>query len=113
MKFPWSPKLKILEVNKLAKKKEKKVLLNLVPDKQFWLSDGRVVKNLFDLSRAFEEMSKETYNSHSGTDKNDFSKWAIEVFGEKRLAKRLAEANNKEKSQVAVLKHLVSSLMKK
>ena len=90
------------------KKKNKIVLLNTEPDKKFWLTDGRVIKNLFELSRAFEEMSEQTYSHHANDAKNDFSNWVSGVFNEQRLAKRLGEARTKEQSQVAVLKHLVS-----
>ena len=91
----------------------KKILLNADPAKQFWTADGRAIKNLFGLSRAFEEMSNEVYTYHANENKNDFSSWVQDVFGERRLAKRLGESRTKEQGQVAVLKHLVSTLTKK
>lgn len=90
------------------KKKNKTLLLNTAPDKRFWMRDGRVLKNLFELSRAFEEMSEDTYRYHANDSKNDFSNWVSGVFEEQKLAKRLGETKTKEQSQVAVLKHLVS-----
>jgi len=89
------------------------VVLSVPHDTKFWLTDGRVVKNLYELSRAFEEMSEETYKHHTQENKNDFGNWAYDVFGEQRLGKRLNLATTKEQSQIAVLKHLVSVLTKK
>lgn len=95
-------------------KSSKKVLFaNAGHDRLFWTADGRALKNYFDLSRALEEMSDETYRHHTRIDKNDFSAWVSDIFGDQRLARRLATANSREKSQIAVLKHMVSVLTKK
>lgn len=98
----------------MTKRGGKNVLFaNANPDRLFWTADGRTLRNYFDLCRALEEMSDDTYRHHARIDKNDFSTWVSDIFGDQRLAKRLAAANNREKSQIAVLKHMVSVLTKK
>ncbi len=107
-----------LELNKLKKgeskmaKTKRMIVLSTGDDKFFWTAEGQTIRNLYQLSAAFEQMSNETFSHHVNEDKNDFSTWVFDVFGEKRLAKKLTNAKTKGEAQVAVLKHLVSALGK-
>ena len=45
------------------------------PSKFFWLSDGRVLKNLAELADALESGDISVWNYHVTADKNDFANW--------------------------------------
>lgn len=54
-------------------------------EKSFWLSDGRVFRNLKDLAIAFETMDESVWNYHVTDEKNDFANWIEDVFGQEQL----------------------------
>ncbi len=62
------------------------------PDKVFWCSDGRVMKNLDELVVALQDMTEETFRYHADGQKNDFSNWVRDVIGDDTLAKDLAQS---------------------
>lgn len=66
--------------------------LDEVPeDKVFFCHDGRVVKNLEELSNALRKMSADTYRYHASREKNDFSSWIRDVIGDATLAGELVK----------------------
>ena len=88
---------KILTLNKkVSLSKKKKDFVNAPDENCFWVSDGRTLKNIYDLEKAFEEMSAETYSYHVGPKKNDFSVWVKEILKEPKLAGSLKKAKTKE-----------------
>ena len=66
-----------------------KKIENVPEDKAFWLCDGRVLRNLNDLSEALKNMDKGVFDHHVNNEKNDFSSWIRDVVGDDRLAKGL------------------------
>lgn len=76
-------------------------------DKRFVLKDGRVLKDLVELSHALEHMSDDVFNHHVNQFKNDFRNWARDVFNKKELAAELEKAKTRADLQLAVLKHIV------
>ncbi len=76
-------------------------------DKRFVLRDGRVLKNLVELSHALEHMSDDVFNHHVNASKNDFRNWVRDVFSQKALAAELEKAKTRSDLQLAVLKHIV------
>ncbi|MBI2141569.1 hypothetical protein HYU16_04045 [Candidatus Woesearchaeota archaeon] len=76
-------------------------------DKRFVLKDGRVLKDLIELSHAIEHMSDDVFNHHVNAFKNDFRNWVRDVFGKKELAAELEKAKTRSDIQLAVLKHIV------
>ena len=62
-------------------------------DRQFWCSDGRILKNLPELRVALEQMTDETFRYHSNDAKNDFSNWVRDVIGDDELAADLRKSN--------------------
>ena len=81
----------------MVKKEDAVRYLEDVPvEKAFWVNNGPVLKNLYELGDALQNMSDETYMHHANKEKNDFSKWVDEVVGDNRLAKDLLSARNKE-----------------
>ena len=56
------------------------------PDKSFFASDGKVFKSLADLAAGVQRMHPDTFKHHANKEKNDFSNWVRDVFGEQQLA---------------------------
>ena len=78
-------------------------MLGDVPEyKQFFCNDGKVLKNISELSIALSGMSDETFSYHSNATKTDFSKWAKDVIGDEKLAIDLQKSGNRIKASKAV-----------
>ena len=68
-------------------------MLAEVPDgKQFYCTDGRVVRNLSELELALKEISEETFRYHSSETKSDFSNWVRDVIGDEKLSRDLQKS---------------------
>ncbi len=79
-------------------------------DKRFVLKDGRVLKDMVELSNSLEYMSDDVFGHHVNASKNDFARWMSDVFGEKELAAHLEKAKTKTELQLALLKHIVKKM---
>ena len=77
-----------------AKKTALPISADTEPEKSFWLCDGRTLKNLKELAKAFEKMDKTVWNYHVTAEKNDFANWAEGVFGQKQLGAFLRKAKS-------------------
>jgi len=64
------------------------------PEKSFWLSDGRNLKNLKELASAFEAMDETVWNHHVTSEKNDFANWVEEVFNQHQLSVLIRKAKS-------------------
>lgn len=87
---------------KITQSMSRKKLEDVDQDKQFWCSDGRVLKNLTDLKVALEQMSADTFRYHSNEAKNDFSNWTMDVFGDKKLAMDLRKSTTQTQAAKCV-----------
>lgn len=76
----------------LLKATKTRAVVDVAPEKAFWVRDGQVLKNLKDLAVALEKMSEATFKYHVTKEKNDFTKWVKDVFGDEKLAKELSTA---------------------
>lgn len=95
---------------KMKGQRQRGLLIFDAGDRAFWTAEGKTIKNLYQLPAAIENMSDEAFKSHANEAKNDFSTWVCDVFGERKLARKLADAKTRQEAQVTVLKHLVSML---
>jgi hypothetical protein len=77
-------------------------LADVAPEKEFWVTDGKVLKNLRDLESALRNMSDETFMYHSNQAKRDFSRWADEVIGDDKLGRDLTRAVDRLEAAAAV-----------
>jgi len=66
-----------------------RVLANVADDKRFFCRDGCVSKNLTELMNCFSHMTKDIFNHHVTSEKNDFSLWIRDVLGDDKLANDL------------------------
>ena len=79
-------------------------------DKKFVLKDGRLLKDMVELSHALEHMSDDVFNHHVNAYRNDFKNWVGDVFGEKELAGQIEKAKTRTDLQLAILKHIVKTM---
>jgi hypothetical protein len=76
----------------------KSCLSDVAADKVFLCHDGRVMKNLDELSVALREMSEETFRYHVTADRNDFSKWVEDVIGDHELSAVLKNSSTRSQA---------------
>lgn len=76
-----------------------RIFMEAPDDQCFWVNNGPVLKNLYDLESALETMSDEQYEYHTKREGNDFANWVGGVLGDKELAKKMART----KSRTAVV----------
>jgi hypothetical protein len=98
--------LEVGEMVRIKKTVAEKWLADVVSEKYFWCSDGRVLKNLPELEVALKEISEETFHYHSNEFKNDFSNWVHDVVGDEKLARDL----RKNTTQIQAAKSLADRI---
>lgn len=70
-------------------------LSKTLPQKAFWSSDGKIFHNIVELGAGLKRMNAGAFSYHANANKNDFSKWIADVFGDDKLAEELLKAKNK------------------
>lgn len=81
-------------------------LADVTQEKQFWCSDGRVLKNLPELKSALEQMSEDTFRHHSNETRSDFSNWVRDVIGDDKLSRDLQKSKTQAQAAKAVADRL-------
>ena len=82
-------------------------LLKNVPSRnEFWLADGRSLKNLKELALALQDMDETTFRRHVNQHKNDFHSWVRDVHQDRKLAGTLLKIQKKEHVFNAVQKRV-------
>ncbi len=82
-------------MTRITKEIAGKILGEVPNGKQFYCTDGSVVKNLPELELALKEMSEETFRYHSNEVKSDFSNWVYDVVGDEELSKDLRKSTTR------------------
>ena len=77
-------------------------LADVAQGKQFWCSDGRVLKNLLELKSALEQMSEDTFRHHSNETRSDFSNWVRDAIGDDKLSRDLQKSKTQAQAAKAV-----------
>ena len=80
-----------------ARVKKAKVYMDCSQEQAFWLCTGNYLYNLNQLVSALEGIDEGAFRYHVNEEKNDFSNWIRDVFGEKTLAKKLSTVKDKKK----------------
>ncbi len=81
-------------------------LADVPADKQFWVQDGRSLKNLAELAAALKEMSEETFRYHLNESKNDFLNWVRDVIGDDDLTGNLRQSTSRAQAGKVVASRL-------
>ncbi|MEK6808158.1 MAG: DUF5752 family protein [Nanoarchaeota archaeon] len=89
----------------------KEYISDTKPEFYFRLNNGAVVKSIPELADALSKIPEDIFNYHSNDNRNDFSSWIRDVFGEKELAEELSKVSCKTDAQLCVLRYLVKMLM--
>jgi hypothetical protein len=77
-------------------------LADVAQGKQFWCSNGRVLKNLPEMKSALEQMSEDTFRHHSNEARSDFSNWVRDVIGDDKLSRDLQKSKTQTQAVKAV-----------
>ena len=77
-------------------------LADVPQEKQFWCSDGRVLRNLSELAAALSEISDETFRHHSSETRNDFGNWVRDVIGDDKLSSDLQKSKTQAQAAKAI-----------
>lgn len=78
------------------------------PAHYFYLNNGIVLRDAYELLEALNNISSETFSHHVNAEKNDFYNWTKEVLNDNLLAKRLLTAKSQSEMALAVEKRLNS-----
>jgi len=89
-----------------AKTGKKNISGNVIPEKAFWFCNGQVAQNLKSLANILETITQDVFEHHANANKNDFSRWIADVFGEAALAKGIQNS----KSAKAMAKRIKAKL---
>lgn len=65
------------------------------PQFSFWVKDGPLLRNIYELRDELKNIRDDTYTYHANKEKNDFSNWVRDIIGEEKLAKSLEKARDK------------------
>lgn len=72
------------------------------PEEYFRLSNGRVLKNLYELMNSLESMDNAVFASHVNEAKNDFGNWVKYIFKDESLARSVFESKTKDSMRKAI-----------
>jgi len=89
------------------------VFTNVEGERAFWVSDGKMIHNLFELAVAFKDMKLSTFKYHANKEKNDFYEWVKNILDNKELAEQLARTITKDKAELVVLRYIAQKLTQK
>lgn len=85
---------------------KKRVLGACDPKVAFYLCTGRYVTTLHQLAMSVSVLSPQAFAYHVSAQKNDFAKWAQDVFGDDELARRLEKTREKDATVDVILSRL-------
>jgi len=100
-----------MKTKKRVKKKKtaakKQIIKNAKNSECFFVKDGKVIKNVIELSNELDKMTDDIFMYHVNDMKNDFANWIKDIFKEEKLAKELFKTIDKDKTQIIILKHVI------
>jgi len=81
---------------------------HLRPEHYFYLTDGKILQNMEQLSTSLKDMNETVFKYHVNEDKNDFANWVRDVFGKQELAQKMQQTKNKD----LILKEIKKDMFK-
>ena len=90
---------------------KKHIIKKAPPEKEFFLCDGRRLKDIKELAVCFIDLKPEVFRHHVNPEnkKNDFAFWIFEVLDDHELAQRLDEVHD-QKYYTKLIKERVKEL---
>jgi transketolase len=88
---------------------EGKLLSEVAPERYFQLYGGEIIRTIPELEQALKKMDDSTFRHHVNKEKNDFSAWIQDCFGDKMLAEELRKRNSREAMAITIRKKLKES----
>lgn len=85
---------------------ESKLFDNVHSDNYFFLENGRILRNIYELVNALSSMEDQTFSHHVNNERNDFSSWVLHVFDDKNLANKLQKCKTKDDMVSAINKRI-------
>ena len=86
-----------------ARSGKKKELVCAAPEQCFWVWNGPILSNLFELQQALQkDISDIQFEYHCSDGECDFALWVNEVLCDSACASALAKAKNKKEAAKAV-----------
>jgi len=74
------------------------VLKDVEPENCFWVNNGPIVRNIYELMGAIQHMKDETFKYHVNNEKNDFSTWIRDALNDAELVEELLKTTEKNKT---------------
>ena len=89
---------------------QRKLLNDCLPDKVFWMNNGKIIRNLYELVDSLETINDFHFKYHVNLDnnKNDFADWIRDAFDDK-LAMQLEGIMDK-KIYISILKKQIKKI---
>lgn len=83
-----------------------KVLVCANDNECFWTNDGKILKDLNELSNALKNMSDAVFAYHVTKEKNDFAEWVDSVLRDAACAADLRKSKKPGTARTVVVRHL-------
>ena len=101
------------QAKKQAYIKIKSQILGEAPQEfEFFLSDGRKLKSVYELIDALETMNDDLFKQHVNEMKNDFSNWVKDVFKEPNIAHEMKKIQDRIETQKLLMRRLIQAAKK-
>lgn len=81
---------------RISTENAQKTLSDVPRENNFYSNDGRVLKSLSDFASYLQVVDTSTFKYHVNQERNDFSKWILEVIGDTKLSRELMRVRSKE-----------------
>ncbi len=85
-------KIKKIKKTAVRRSKQKPKLVVASGASAFWVHQGPILRNLWDLAKFFELMTEEQFVYHVKPSGNDFARWVSEILQDKICARALIRA---------------------
>jgi len=76
--------------------------------KSFYLCDGRKIESIAELITLLDDMDASVFSYHVTGEKNDFANWLRDVFGESKIAEKVAKAKDKKAMKRSIFPHMTT-----
>ena len=84
----------------------KSSLSDVSADQAFWIYNGPIIRNIYELAQELEQMDAKLYGYHVTFAKNDFSNWIRDILKDAELAKGVAKAASSQAMAAKIRKRI-------